>query len=313
MRLKPLIRGLCTFVPGLSRLLPARGTGGTTNALYAYGVWLKHLTLLHAHGMPAIPRVLAELGPGDSLGIGLSAMLSGVDQYYALDVVRHSNPERNLAIFEELVVLFRDRAPRPRKGWPDFDSHLDARHFPSHILTDEVLARSLAPERLDRIRNAIRRPDQSNEDISVRYLVPWSSRDVIEPGTVDVLLSHSVLEHVVDLPPTYEAMHTWLKPGGIMSHQIDFESHGLSEEWNGYRGYPEWAWKLILGRRPFLINREPYSVHWALIGEHGFEVLANLKAYRTDGLRRSRLASRWRGISDDDLSCSGAFVQGRRA
>jgi hypothetical protein len=34
---------------------------------------------------------------------------------------------------------------------------------------------------------------------------------------------------------------------------------------------------------------------------------------RDRGLRRDQLASRWRDISEDDLTCSGAFVQARRA
>jgi hypothetical protein len=130
---------------------------------------------------------------------------------------------------------------------------------------------------------------------------------------VDLLLSHSVLEHVVDLDKTYRAIRTWLRPGGWMSHQIDFKCHGLSGEWNGYRGYPEPLWKLVLGSRPFLLNRQPWSTHARLLEENGFELVCVMRQHIRDrGLRRDQLAARWRDISEDDLTCSGAFVQARR-
>ena len=79
MQASSILKGMLTFVPGITRVMPGigLGTGGTDSARYCYGVWLKYLTLLHENGMHAIPGTIAELGPGDSLGIGLAAMLSG--------------------------------------------------------------------------------------------------------------------------------------------------------------------------------------------------------------------------------------------
>jgi len=134
--LKPAIKGLLTFIPGVSNLLPPRREGGTKSAAYCYDVWLKHLVFLWESGVRTIPKTYAELGPGDSLGIGLCAMLCGAERYFALDVLRHSNTERNLLIFDELLGRFRSRAPRPNRGWPDFDPFLNDRLFPEHILPD---------------------------------------------------------------------------------------------------------------------------------------------------------------------------------
>jgi hypothetical protein len=69
--------------------------------------------------------------------------------------VPFASTEVNLQIFEELVGLFRSRAPRPSKGWPDFDDLLDDRLFPSSILTEERLAEALRPSRLRHIREAL--------------------------------------------------------------------------------------------------------------------------------------------------------------
>lgn len=318
MNLQPgtILRGALTLVPGIERFAPriGIGTGGTDSAAYCHGVWLKHLVMLWENGMRGMPTTMAELGPGDSLGIGLCAMLSGVDHYVALDVVQHFDQASNLAVFDELVERFRDRQPRWRHGWPDIDPFLDARMFPAHILTEARLQAALAPERVAAIRRALEGRPQPGDTVSLRYVVPWDEAAVVEPGSVDLLLSHSVLEHVVDLDKTYRAIRAWLRPGGWMSHQIDFKSHGLAGEWNGYRGYPEPLWKLVLGSRPFLLNRQPWSTHARLLEDNGFELVCVMRQHIRDrGLRRHQLASRWRGISEDDLTCSGAFVQARRA
>jgi len=310
VRIGPIVKGSLTYIPGVTRWFTRKDTGGTNSAQYCYGVWLKHLTMLWESGMHSIPTTLAELGPGDSMGIGLAAMLSGVDKYYALDVVKYSNIDFNIKIFNELVMLFQGRAARPEKGWPDCDQYLDENLFPGHILTEGILGISLSEERISRIRSAIMEPESSNNGISVKYIAPWSDERVIDKDTVDVILSHAVLEHVVDLNSAYGALYAWLKTGGMMSNHIDFSSHGLSEKWNGFRAYPEWVWKLVVGKRPFLMNRQPYSVHVNLMERNNFKIICNLKHYRReDGIQRSQLSSYWKNISDDDLTISSAFIQ----
>jgi len=81
--LKPVLKGVATMVPGLHRLLARPGGGSTDSAEYCYGVWLKHLTFLWQSGMREMPSSVAELGPGDSLGVGLAALLSGASRFYA--------------------------------------------------------------------------------------------------------------------------------------------------------------------------------------------------------------------------------------
>lgn len=311
MRLRTLAGGLVSSVPGLERLLIPKRTGGTNSALYCYGVWLKHLTLLWGSGMRAVPEAMAELGPGDSLGVGLAAMLSGTRRYFALDVVAYSNAELNLRLLDELVTLFRARSGRPVRGWPDYDRHLDPSLFPSHILTDRVLAESLAEDRIQSIRHALVRGTE-DKDLSVTYVVPWSGTAVMEAASVDVVISHCVLEYVSDLEATYRGVGSLLKGGGLMSHQIDLTSHGITKEWNGHWTVSDRMWSLASGRRPFLLNRHPCSAHIDMITRCGFEVLLDLRRHRADGVERSRLAPRWAGMSDDDLTCAGAFIQARK-
>ncbi len=308
LRLSPIARGLLTYFPALNDLVPQNGSvGHTDSAEYCFGVWVKHLTLLRANGMTSMPHSMAELGPGESMGVGLAALLSGVDRCFGLDVMAHSNTERNLRVLDGLIPLFRQRASRTDKGWPDVDAYLDQRLFPSHILSDEVLQRSLSPERLEAIRRAIVSPSLANE-IRLEYKAPWSDPRVVEAESIDLILSQSVLEHVVDLPATYRALYQWLKPGGWMSHQIDLKSHNLTHRWNGYRACSEGMWKLATGRRPYIINREPASVHLRLMEQAGFKVVTVQRFLRQDGIRREELAPLWADISEEDLSCSGLYV-----
>jgi hypothetical protein len=143
-------------------------------------------------------------------------------------------------------------------------------------------------------------------------MVPWVDESIIKKESIDVILSHSVLEHVADLETSYRALYSWLRSGGMMSHQIDFGAHGVTSTWNGYWSCSPAVWRIIVGRRPFLINRQPCSVHTLLIQRQGFEIICHLKNYRSDGIARSKLSPAWRNLSDDDLTCAGTFIQARK-
>jgi len=253
---------------------------------------------------------MAELGPGGSLGVGLAAMLSGIDQYYGLDVVEYADSENNLRVFEELIEMFSLKQQRPEKGWPDFDEFLPPSLFPDTVLTPELLERTMAPERLQAIRNAIKNPGNDYSGIKISYYVPWNSKKVIQENTVDYLLSHSTLEHVEDLEHTYDSMKLWLKPGGWMSHQIDYGSHGISTYWDGYRKYSEPTWKVVKGRRHYLINRAPHSFHVEHMKRCGFNIALELRLEEGNQpqLPSSDLSKRWASLSNSDLNTQASFL-----
>ena len=142
----------------------------------------------------------------------------------------------------------------------------------------------------------------------VSYKAPWTAPDVIDDGSVDLIFSQAVLEHIDDLRGVYAAMRRWLKPDGIMSHQIDFKCHGKANAWNGHWTYTDFVWKVIVGRRSYLLNRQPHSVHVNLMEQSGFKILDDTIFRSASQLRREELAARFRALSDDDLTTSGAFI-----
>ena len=264
------------------------------------------MVMAYEHGLSTDPRVVAELGPGASLGLGLAALISGVDRYHALDVVRHANTSLNLEVFDRLVELFRAREVIPGEDeFPEIKPKLHAYSFPKRVFTPERLKNALETKRLASIRRSLISPDSQGSRI--RYQVPWYNMDVIEYGSVDLLFSQAVLEHVEESPVVYERMNQWLKASGYMSHTIDFRCHRTARDWNGHWTYSDFVLKLIRGRLPYLINRAPYSKHAELINSSGFKIVNERKNLLPSKIDDRQLAPGFPGGAD--LTTSSVFVQ----
>jgi hypothetical protein len=305
LKIKAILSGLSTYIPWYDH----QGfTGGTDSARYCYSVWLRHLVFAaRIAGINSVPKIVAELGPGDSIGIGLAALLSGAEKYFALDLVRYSSLKRNLEIFDELVSMFSTQVPIPGDSeFPLLYPRLDCYDFPTNLIGNNQLREALAPERVASIRYSIEHSEVGESMVS--YKAPWNAPDVIDDGSVDFIFSQAVLEHVDDLGGVYAAMRKWIKADGIMTHQIDFKCHGKANAWNGHWTYTDLVWKVIVGRRSYLLNRQPHSVHVGLIERSGFQILADRIVRSASNLRREELNAKFRALSDGDLTTSGAFI-----
>lgn len=313
IRLAPLLKGISTHLPGLSCGLPRgrENKEGTGSARYCYSIWLRHLVMMAKNHLSTQWETVAELGPGNSLGIGLAALLSGANRYYSLDMTRFAENKRNLEVFDELVQLFEKRASIPdQTEFPEAKPNLSSYEFPSQILTEERLSQALREERIESIRKSLLDLKKGSDDNTrIFYFVPWCDSKVIQEESVDLIYSQAVLEHVDDLECTYEALAHWLKPNGVLSCQIDFKCHDTADEWNGHWAYSDWLWGLIRGKRPYLLNRCPYSTHVGLLRRNGFRIVFEVKIRMPSKLRREDLAARFRNLTDDDLTISGVFIQ----
>ena len=137
----------------------------------------------------------------------------------------------------KLVPLFRARADIPgEEEFPEVEPRLPTYRFPDHVLTAARLARALDAPRLARLRNSVAAPAWSGSGI--RYLAPWHDA-ALDGRLADMVLSQAVLEHVDDLAHAYQKMYDWLKPGGVMSHVIDFRCHHTARSWNGHWTYSD--------------------------------------------------------------------------
>ena len=101
--MKPIVKGLFKHLPFAKRLFPSKTGGASLDSKYCYAVWLRHLkNWADYNDKPA--KVVAELGPGNSLGICFAALLSGTEKVYALDVVKYWDVDVNLRIFKFIII-----------------------------------------------------------------------------------------------------------------------------------------------------------------------------------------------------------------
>lgn len=305
-KIKPLIKGAITLLPGV-KILIQKKTGGTIDSRYCYSVWLRHLTKLQDVG-GGIPDTVAELGPGDSLGIGLAALLSGCNKYYGLDVIKYWDNKRNLKIFEDLVILLKNRTPIPDNSeFPFIKPEIKKYDFPSQILTESKLNESLSEGRLKILRKEICNIDGPG-NTQIFYRIPWHDDTIIEPSSVDFVYSQSVLECVEDLDNTYNSINKWLKQFGVMSHSIDLSSFGITKSWNGHWTFGDLEWRIVKGSYTYLMNRYPFSYHISLHKKYGFEI-SDMFLYKSNNqLTPRQIAKKFKTFSEEELSTSGMYI-----
>jgi hypothetical protein len=306
-----MLGGLKSYFPALHP--GSRGTSDTTGA-YCYSVWLRHLAII-VRAVPSFrPKTVVELGPGQSLGVGCAALLSGAERYVGLDVLPRANPAYDERILGELVELFEHHAPIPdSRVFPKLLPALQSYNFPSRLFTDDGPRRVRLDEKhLASIRKAIaKRSDVLYDDMPLGYAAPWGPR-TIDRQSVDLVLSQAALQDIAhepdrsELAGAFAAMSRWVRKGGVISHQIDL-GFNAGEPWNRHWQYSDSAWRIVRGNRQFFENRVPLSGYLRLCDEYDFEVVS-VRRTEAEGLPRERVAPRFRVLPDDDFRTSSVHI-----
>jgi SAM-dependent methyltransferase len=299
------VTGLLTLVPGVAQLELRVGKPGPASALYAYGVWLQHMTAARRAGLETDYAAVAEIGPGRTLGVGVCALLCGASSYYAWDRVHYTSVAENVALLDELARLFEADAVAPEGA---FSSAMLDQERPTAVLPKSARAAWSNPERRDAIRAALQNPGVRCDGIVVDYR---TTLDLTEPR--DLILSQAVLEHVDAIEAEHRRIAAALRPGGIASHRIDFKSHGFARAWNGHWTLGDLEWRLVRGRRTYAINRAPLHEHVAAMQAAGLEVAAIVRVKLPNTLARGDLKPRFARMPDADLTTSSALIQAIRA
>ena len=310
--LRLVLGGLKSYFPTLHagfKGATARATGA-----YCYSVWMRHLSII-TRAVPSFrPRAVVELGPGDSLGVGCAALLSGAEQYVALDLVPRADPLHDVQVLDELVSLFGHRTPIPdERIFPNLLPKLSSYNFPSRLFTDDGPRHlRLDHDRIEEIRAALLdRRDVLYDNVPVGYVAPWGMR-TLDRQSVDLVISQASLQDMPhdsersELAGAFASMSRWLRKGGIMSHQIDF-GFPLGAEWNHHWHYPDTAWRVLRGNRPAFENRVPLSIYLQLCDEYDFQVVS-VKRVEQQGLPREKAAPRFRDLPEADFVTSSAHI-----
>jgi SAM-dependent methyltransferase len=243
----------------------------------------------------------------------MAAMLCGAQSYVALDVVRCASAETDRPVLDALVTLLRARAPIPGpEEFPKLEPFLPSYEFPAALLTDQILGKALEESRLRTVCDGLLRAHEGASGGPMTYHVGPLDPSILPEGAADMVFSQAVLQYVPDAATTYRTLFRWLKPGGLISHAIDFRCHGTADEWNGHWTYSDFMWRIVAGKSAYHLNRLPHSVHLNLMRQAGFVIFCDQTTNRPSSLDRARLARRFRDLSPEDLTTSTTFVQGIR-
>lgn len=270
VRLRPLIGGIASLIPGAFSLWDhLRPMGDPRPPEFGRNIWRERLEDVRKAGLTISPQTVLELGPGRSLSALISALLDGATRAIGVDAVPYATQAENLRVLDTLATE------------ADIDEARRAE------LRQNVAAAGIA--------------DQEDQ---LLYRAPWSDPAVIPAASVDYIFSISVLEHVTAPDVVYRACYTWLRPGGVMAHKIDFSSHGITRHWNGHYWTPDWLWMVIVGRRTYSINRWLPDDHVQAAKKAGFEVVSVQSVKDEDNAllaERDKPARRFRAHPPDAL------------
>lgn len=284
-------------------------TGGTCSARYCYSVWMRHL--IHYYQIKKdIPRVVAEFGPGDTIGNGVAALLCGVEKYYALDFTRYAGMRKIEMIFDQLLKMMWERSPIPDDSeFPGLYPKLKSYSFPDYILTDEILEECLSEERVKRIRSDLRQTRNGQKAEMIHYLAPWWKENTALIKC-DMIFSQAVFEHIDDYAYVHQVIANIAEVGAVVSHQIDFGCHGCADQWNGHWAYGDFTWRLVYGTRPYFINRAPLAEHINGMLRSGIKIQKCVRIRGTDGILRRDVSRKYTKMSEKDFHTCGAYVLG---
>ena len=274
-------------------------------ARYCYSIWLRHLVLAHKNGLNTSPKSVAEIGPGDSIGMALCALLTGVEEYTIFDSQKNIDKNINYKILDELVILFENMEDIPNDNeFPKINPKLHNYNFPKEILSKSHLKRLLSNVRIQKIRKYIDSFNTNNSKI--KYVFNFDKKI---SSKFDLFISQAVLEHIDNLDEFFIFMRNALKENGYVSHQIDLKSHNIASTWDGHWKYSKMFWEILRGNRLWFINRYTYSEYIKLFDKNRFRTVFIDRNIKIPSFNKSKLAKEFKDMSDIDRQTSGFFIQ----
>lgn len=211
--------------------------GAMNQAEYAIKIFSLHAMRCFPGGIFPPGLVILELGPGDSIASAVIADAYGVAKTYLIDAGNYAT--KNIAFYKSLSECLNKKNIRAS----DFDT------------------------------------DSSFNSLLKKYKATYLTRGIeslreIPDNSVDMIWSHSVLEHIRahELEDILEQLNRILKPGGKFSHNIDYQDH-LQGALNNLR-FPSWLWESeIFAKSGFYTNRVPAVAMHDLCKKLGVTVL----------------------------------------
>lgn len=267
---KKIARSAVSYMPIFKHVLKKTGTSPVQGVYYS-DIYSSHKKKLSEYGFVFPSKIIAEIGPGDSFGVGMCAILDGFEKYYALDVISHTNISKNLKVLDDIKANYTNKEEIIKILQYDINN---PNHLESHI--------------------------QSH--------VSWFKKELIIKNSVNLIISNAVLEHIINVSDAYQAMFEWLQPGGYCSHVIDYGAHEFSNTWYKHLYYHDFLWKFLMHGRMYPINRLPHSFHLKEIEKAGFQIIYQSINNNSKADIKKINKNIKSLFNDDDLGISSAFI-----
>lgn len=250
---------------GLWRAIGLFRHGRMDRTAYAMKIFRLHSSRAFAAGLPRGAAVL-ELGPGDSVASAVIAAAHGAGRVWLVDAGDFAT--KDVALYRQLAVDLG------RLG-------LTAPNLASATSFAEVLLAC----------NAV-------------YLTRGlDSLCGMADASIDFAWSHSVLEHVRQhqLASTMRELHRVMKPGGLASHNVDYQDH-LAGALHNLR-FSRQLWEsAMFADAGFYTNRVPALDMHRMFRQAGFALLEeNFGRWDTLPIPRRALAAEFANYPDQHL------------
>lgn len=209
-RIKAVIQGMLSLTPGGTAANDwlQRQTGGRKNIdghirAKVRNDWLVHMRHLDQLGIDLRGQHMVEVGTGWLPVMPLCFALAGVGRCYTMDLRRHLSPQAVLLTVQYLAPYLAEIAQASGQD------------------EQAVRARWQAWSRLSDGEAVLK-------DAGVSYMAPADATACgLDAGSVDMVFSNSVLEHVPAsvLDALMVETHRILKPGGLALHSVNCGDH----------------------------------------------------------------------------------------
>lgn len=245
--------------------------GSMDQAMYVRGVFNSHI--FRAGISSAIHgKTIMELGPGDSICSALVASSLGA---------------------KSILLDAGDFAVK------------DVNFY--HRIVDDLNAMGLTPPDISRSKNLDDILAACNSTYLTNGLKDFS---LIESGSIDLLFSQAVLEHILknEFSPMMSESCRVLSKSGVASHRIDLRDH-LDGGLNNLR-FSDQLWESkFFSKSGFYTNRISCNEMLTLFERAGFRVdLIGFERWDELPIKRSNLDSMFLGRKDDELLIKGFDV-----
>jgi len=108
---KKILRSIISYIPFLRAFLKKNLKKKETSPTYAeyyFSIYKQHMDALKKFNISK--GILVEIGPGDTLGVGMCAILDGFSKYIAIDIIEHFTIEKNLAVLNSLKKYYQNHS-----------------------------------------------------------------------------------------------------------------------------------------------------------------------------------------------------------